>query len=221
MITKPILIAIAIAALLCTSAYAAPTLHTTDFIANANRTNFVDFEPIGNTTSFGASFTQDGVSVNQVNGRLNNIWTSCALSCWFSNPTFTWYPNGGDRGWTEITKADASDFSDMGLDLGGSRFGWRTLLYEVLNNGVSVLFGSVTLPAAADGYIGFSGGGFDQVRLRSTSGPAGNFGDGALIALPIDNIELAAAAVVPEPGTLALLGLALAGAAISRRRSKT
>lgn len=219
MITKPIVIAIA--ALLCTSAHAAPLLHTTDFIANANRTNLVDFEPIGNTTTFGASFTQNGVSVNQVNGDLNGIWTSCASSCWFSNTTFTWYPSGGDRGWTEITKADASDFSDMGLDLGGSRFGWRTLLYEVLNNGVSVLFGSVTLPAAADGYIGFSGGGFDQVRLRSTSGPAGNFGDGALNALPIDNIELAAPAVVPEPGTLALLGLALAGAAISRRRSKT
>ena len=52
--------------MLGTSAYAAPILHTTDFIANANRTNFVDFEPIGNTTTFGASFTQDGVSVNQV-----------------------------------------------------------------------------------------------------------------------------------------------------------
>ena len=219
--TKPILIAIA--ALLCISAYAAPTLHTTDFIANANRTNFVDFEPIGNRGNFGASFTQDGVSVNQVNGQLNDIWTSCASLCWFSNTTFTWYPDNGDNGWTEITKADASDFSDMGLDLGGSRFGLSTLLYEVLNNGVSVLFGSVALPAAADGYIGFSGGGFDQVRLRGTFGPvAGTFGDGATNALPIDNIELAApAGVVPEPGTLALLGLGLAGAAISRRRSKT
>ena len=103
--TKPILIAIA--ALLCTSAYAAPTLHTTDFIANANRTNFVDFEPIGNRGNFGASFTQDGVSVNQVNGQLNDIWTSCASLCWFSNTTFTWYPDNGDNGWTEITKADA------------------------------------------------------------------------------------------------------------------
>ena len=156
-----------------------------------------------------------------MNGQVNDIWTSCASASWFSDLTFTWYPNGGDNGWTEITKADASDFSDMGLDLGGSRFGLTTLLYEVLNNGVSVLFGSVTLPAAADGYIGFSGGGFDQVRLRGNFGPAGTFGDGALNALPIDNIELAAPAVVPEPGTLALLGLGLAGAAISRRRSKT
>ena len=107
--------------------------------------------------------------------------------------------------------------------MGGSKFGLTTLLYEVRNNGGSVLFGSVTLPAAADGYIGFSGGGFDQVRLRATFvTTAGTFGDGAPNGLPIDNIELAApAAVVPEPGTLALLGLGLAGAAISRRRSKT
>jgi hypothetical protein len=87
MLTKPIIIAIA--ALLGTSAYAAPVLHTTDFIANANRTNFVDFEPIGPTISFGASFTQDGVSVNQVNGELNDIWTTCASACWFSNTTLT------------------------------------------------------------------------------------------------------------------------------------
>lgn len=220
LMTKRILIAIA--ALLCTSAYAAPTLHTTDFIANANRTNFVDFEPIGNTVSFGASFTQDGVSVNQVNGQLNDIWTGCFSSCWFSNTTLTWYPTGGDNGWTEITKADASDFVDMGLDLGsGFGPGSRSVLYELLLNGVSVLSGSIITPALADGYIGFSGGGFDQIRLRNTFVGGGNFGDGLLNALAIDNIELAAPAVVPEPGTLALLGLALAGAAISRRRSKT
>lgn len=218
--TKPIVIAIA--ALLCTSAHAAPLLHTTDFIANANRTNLVDFEPIGNTTTFGASFTQNGVSVNQVNGDLNGIWTSCASSCWFSNTTFTWYPNGGDNGWTEITKADASDFSDMGLDLGsGYGPGSRSVLYELLLNGVSVLSGSIITPASSDGYIGFSGGGFDQIRLRNNFSGGGSFGDGRQNALAIDNIELAAPAVVPEPGTLALLGLALAGAAISRRRSKT
>ena len=219
--TKPIVIAIA--ALLCTIAHAAPLLHTTDYIANANRTNLVDFEPIANNTSFGASFTQDGVSVNQVNGDLNDIWTGCtSSSCWFSNLTSTWYPNGGDNGWTEITKADASDFSDMGLDLGsGYGLGSRSVLYELLLNGVSVLSGSIITPASSDGYIGFSGGGFDQIRLRNNFSGGGSFGDGLQNALAIDNIELAAPAVVPEPGTLALLGLALAGAAISRRRSKT
>lgn len=217
MITKPGLIAIA--ALLCTSAYAAPLLHTTDFIANATRTNFVDFEPIGNTSNFGASFTQNGVSVNQVNGDLNDIWTSCA-SCWLSNTTFSWFPNSGDSGWTEITKADASDFMAMGLDLGSGRGASSSVLYELLLDGVNVLSGSIITPALANGYIGFSGGGFDQVRLRSTVAGGGTFGDGSLNALAIDNIELAAAAAVPEPGTLALLGLALAGLAISRRRSK-
>lgn len=218
--TKPIVIAIA--ALLCTSAHAAPLLRTTDFIANANRTNLVDFEPIGNAFTFGASFTQNGVSVKQVNGDANDIWTSCASFCWFSNTTFTWYPGGGDNGWTEITKADASDFSDMGLDLGsGYGPGSRSVLYELLLNGVSVLSGSIITPASSDGYIGFSGGGFDQIRLRNNFSGGGTFGDGRQNALAIDNIELAAPAVVPEPGTLALLGLALAGAAISRRRSKT
>ncbi len=198
---------IALTALLSQPAFSAPILHTSDFINTGDRTNFVDFESIGTTATFGSTFTQDSVTVNQVNGATGSIWSTCSLSCWFSNNTATWYPNGGDFGWTEIVKADASDFLNIGLDLGsGFSWGGQSVQYELLDDGLSVLLGFITTPTSADGYIGFSGGGFDQIRLRNTFS-SGNFGDGALNALAIDNIELSG--TVPEPGTLALLGLGL------------
>ena len=124
---------IALMAFLSQTAFSAPILHTSDFINTVERTNFVDFESMGTTTTFGSTFTQDSVTVNQING----VFTTCGLSC---------------------------------------------------------------------GYTDFSGGGFDQIRLHNTFS-SGSFGDGALNALAIDNIELSGTAPVLEPGTLALLGL--------------
>lgn len=198
-------------------AVAAPTLHTTDFITPGQRTNLVDFEPIGDTNVGAPTFTQDGVTVNQVNGEGNDIWTSCT-GCWFSNNTLSWYPNGGDFGWTEIVMANGADFNDIGVDLGsGFGPGGKVVEYELLLNGSPVLSGLITTPAASDGYIGFSGGGFDQVRLRNPSQSGGRIGDGRQNALAIDNVELAGTAV-PEPGSVALLAAGLLGIAAAKRR---
>lgn len=220
MFKKPFVIALV--ALACSTAFSAPGVHTTDFITNANRTSLVDFETLGAANNLGGSFTQSGVNVNQVNGSANGIWTSCAGACWYANTSLTWYPNGGDFGWTEITRANGSDFMDLGMDIGSIIFGYATVQYELLNDGVSVMLGSFTFAGGTDGYLGFSGGSFDQVRLRALeTGAGGTFGDGRLQALAIDNLELSGSNAVPEPATLALLGLGLLGAAVNQRRRPT
>jgi len=71
--------------------------------------------------------------------------------------------------------------------------------------------------SAAEGDLarfGFSGGGFDQLLMRS--GAEGTIGDMRIQVLQLDSIG-ANAVAVPEPGTLALLGLAL-GAWVVRRK---
>ncbi len=213
--------ALLISGLFTASAFAAPIVHTADLIPNGTRTALVDFEPLGSITNGGSSYSQAGVNVNQRNGQVNDIWTNCASSCWFGNSTRTWYPNGGDTGWTEISLANGANFDLVGLDIGSIRFSFATVQYELLDNGNSVLLGQFTYGSGSDGYLGFSGVGFDTIRLRNSNGAiSGVFGNGASNALAIDNIELATSQRVSEPGALALVGIALLGAALTRRQRK-
>lgn len=197
---------------------ALPIPTATDFIAAGSRTNFVDFEAYGEQTNGLQVFIHDGVRVEQVNGDGDGILSTCRSACWWSNDTLSWYPNGGDHGWTEISRADGSDFVHMGLRVsnitpGGGGLS-HYLMFEVLNDGASLLVGSAILPGGHDGFIGFTGGGFDVVRLLLPDfGCCGTstFWTGELQALAIDDIELAN--VIPEPETYALLlaGLLLIG----------
>lgn len=224
--TKNTLLLVLLGTLAGGAAVAAPVVHTSDFIADATRTNFNGFEGIPNDGTFytgGAGpYVEDGVSVEQVNGDpAPDIWVA------FNPPgkegQFSWYPNGGDFGYTQITRAGGIDFTDVGM-LVGSGFGsdlGLNLAFELWDDGVMVLSGMLanTTSTMPMGYLGFSGGGFDTIRLRDGFGPF-QFDDGGANALHVDSIELARGGnTVPEPGTLALLAIAgLAGAATRRRR---
>lgn len=223
---KPIVSLLASAALLGASltAHAAIVVHTTDFINNASRTNYNGFELIPNNGTFYTSngsvpYTQDGVTVQQVGGGSGtNIWVT--LGDPDTNPG--WYPNGGDNGFTKITRQGGGDFVSVGFLYAfyasskgdGAQF-------ELLNDGVSVLSGAVVgSRGGPSNYLGFSGGGFDEIWVRSGFGSSGQIGNGAAQDLAIDTIELTGGAAVPEPGTLALLAISgLALCATSRKRS--
>jgi hypothetical protein len=219
--TKSTYLALLAVLLSPTAAIAGPILVTTDFIDDGTRTNFNGFEAIPNDGTFytgdAGPYVEGGISVEQINDDLgNDIWVNC--SCGTFEGSHSWYANGGDNGYTEITLAGGGEFLDFGL-YGGTGNGTVDFLFDLLLNNVSVLSGSTTGATLAGDfqYIGFSGGGFDTVRLRDTTGGSYDFYDGSFQAMALDGIE--ARVAVPEPGTLALFGIGLLGLGWARRRN--
>lgn len=205
----------------------AANVETTDYIASPQ--HFNGFEAISVATfSYGDSHAEDGIQVQQVNGDGNGIWTTYLTP---TDPfgytgTFqglrSWYPSSGDYGYTRITTTDGSPFGNIGFQVGSGN-GYNTLpaqaiflYYELVNDGVVVqsdTIGSAWTPH----WLGFSGGGFDEVRLRDSQNSISSLSSGDLNALAIDSIKVAA---VPEPQAWLLmsLGLFAVGAIAKRRR---
>ena len=211
-----IVAAISFAALSMGAAQAA-VVETTDFIGSP--ANFNGFESIGNANSngdHGPSYSEGGISVNQINGEGNDIWTTYLFTG--SEGNFAWYPNGGDYGYTAITMQDGSDFGDISFIVGsGYGGGTHSVYYELANNGSVVQNG--TLSQASGTWLGFSGGGFDEVRVRDSYTFTSSFTDGATNAIALDSIKTVGA--IPEPGTYALMlaGLSAVGFVARRRRA--
>tara|TARA_R110001583_G_C5556851_1_gene400852 strand:+ start:284 stop:946 length:663 start_codon:yes stop_codon:yes gene_type:complete len=95
--------------------------------------------------------------------------------------------------------------------------------FEMITNGTTDTFtallnGAVveTASTATGGFsfYGFSGIVFDEIRV----GIGGDVGTGNSRHMRLDNVQIGSAVSVPEPSTIALLGLGLFGAGYARRR---
>ena len=204
----------------CSTSHAI-TLHTSDFIDDASRSNFNGFEAIPNdgATYTGGSgpYIEDGVKVEQINGdRGNDI--AVIYSGGTYEGSYSWYPNGGDSGYTMITMADGSDFNNIGF-YAGTGDSPSLILFDLLLDGSSVFSGSTPFIGTRGdfNYIGFSGGGFDAMLVRDNLGGGNSFYDGGLNSLALDAIETSA---VPIPPAVWLFGSGLLGLVGIARRKK-
>lgn len=193
---------------------AGPIVHDTDFIPDASRTGFNGFESIPNDgtvfTGGLGPYAEGGIRVNQVNGNQGN---GISVISFHPEGAFGWFPDAGDTGYTRITLANGGDFDSVGFLVGTGSAG-STVVYELRENGVAVLTGTLPgIPGDFGGalYLGFSGGGFNEILLRDDSQAdqlavtAGGFN-----TLALDAIEItggAAGTEMPEPAGVATFGL--------------
>jgi hypothetical protein len=231
----------------CPLGAAAPTLMTVDFIADSERTNFNGFEVLPSATRLGTVYVGDGIRVEQVNPSSSLIWTTNPVEGF--EGTRSWYPNGGDAGYTRITLAGDVDFAAVGFlrGSGGGPAAWQggpppynTLHYELFNDGALVLSGTLENERSAS-YLGFQGDVFDEVRVWEQVAE-GYCVVGRCNALAIDSIEVIGAGPVEhidilpinyspptptpvtevaEPGTpsLVLVGLLIGASLVQRSRA--
>lgn len=230
---------LAISAAVTLTTVQAAAVYSTDFIPDATRTNFNGFEGVTFDAIYGqthATYTEGGIRVTQVNEKSTNPQLTLATT--FMSPGFegnrSWY-SGGDNGYTSIQLENGSDFQSVGF-LRGT--GWvspvpdsmlSSVYFELWNDGIRVQSGRLGPDNYLAKYIGFSGGGFDEIRIRDSRDLlVSGFGDGSswlggnngdtTNALAIDSIEVGRA--IPEPPTSAMLGIGvLALAALRRRRN--
>jgi hypothetical protein len=199
--------------------------------ANAISVGFVSGNPI-TTPDFATEFTPlpdgviayptapfDGFSMQQVNGEPDDLWTTYDGSG--TGDGKSWYPNGGDYGYTQISLESGQNFDSVGLFLGagGSNF----LAYELLDN--STLVASGVLPSGYSpysfGWLSITGGGFDTIRLRDGNSSQLSVTDGTFNALGFDKINATVQQTsqsVPEPFTI--VGTLIGGTAALRMRKK-
>ena len=201
-----VLVAIAVA-----SSAQGATIRTTDYITSPD--HFNGFESALGTISFGSPYTEGGVTVAQVSGDLNGIWTTFS---WGAEGNRSWYPNAGDFGYTSVALQGGGPIADVGFLVGSGFASTNSLMlyYELALNGVPVQAGSLAHSSSAH-WLGFSGGGFDEIRLRDGVGSISSL-SGGLNALAIDSIKLVTP--VPEPEIYAMLAAGLGFLGFLKRR---
>ncbi|MFX1677878.1 PEP-CTERM sorting domain-containing protein [Mitsuaria sp. CC2] len=208
-------------------ATAAIVVHTSDFISNDSRAGFNGFEGMSADVVRTATYTEGGIRVDHV-GSPVEIWTPTDSSRRGFEGQRAWYPTqlelsqSGPPTYERLTLSSGADFDSVGFLLGTGYGGYcnpncdevaslLTLHYALFKDGLSVASGVLDHHPNAH-YVGFSGGGFDEIRLwdHPTIAPDNRS------ALILDSIELARA--VPEP-TTAVLMLTGLGLLVRQRRN--
>jgi len=213
--------AIALAtALFTAAARAAPVLSFGAGSAVTTVDRFTNFDTIMQGQDLSA-FSDNGLTVARAGNAL------CQVDLCGSSPGFSGMSGGihyaGTGGlFLSIATTDAARIFGLEFNI-GTGFGGtnKNGYFEIFTNSVLVGSGSFVVPGFPT-IVGFSDTtGFDELRIGMFLGssPITAFGAGNAIAADNLSVQLTPADI-PEPGTLALFAIGLAGLGASRRRRR-
>jgi hypothetical protein len=207
----------AAALMLMAGSASAVTVYTTPSIGSP--TAYTDFSTLCSFTCDGTvPYSQGGITVQYV-GAPGQIWSTSQST---APGGYSWYPNGGSTGYTDITLTAGGSFGAIELLTGSGWGSGANLLYELLNGSTVVASGNAgALPSYAGGFstYGFSGGTFTELRVQGVLGgttySASNFE-----ALALGSVAVGEVSAVPESSTWAMLLAGLVGVGAMRRSAR-
>lgn len=203
---KTTLLSLILATAFTSAAVAAPVTGKGDPVLTGTVT-VVNFDALGN--SWVPSLTAGNLSISGIDG---SISTSTTYAGSYNTRGAAYVDNA--QGNTNGLRFDfANSVSAFAFNWGASDVNWTLTAYD--STGVALESTSVNAVwGSNDGdYFGLAHAGIAYAELIS-----GGWGDYVMV----DNFSFVeeAVAAVPEPGTLALFGLALAGLALGRKRKQ-
>lgn len=194
---------------------------TASFTGSVNPISSPDFQtnlsPLPEASSVSSPQIIDGFVFTQVNGDINNIYTNHDPGGQTGGRS--WYPDGGDFGYTEISHTNGNKSSEFAAFVGSGFSGAPMFLaYEVVNNGGVIASGVLSGHTRSYSWFSISGDSgeqFDTIRFRDSYTSVMTVTDGTNNALSIDQVSIS---IVPEPSSTALLGLGGIALMLRRRR---
>jgi len=167
--------------------------------------NFEGIAPSSGVAYFGPNYSEAGFNLNNPGGAGQAAVVSATAGFNNSGTDYYAWNNFSDNNPVLLTSLDGSLFDLLSLDVGRGQGGLSS--FDIIGNltgGGTVVFNVV----GAGAFSNISLSGFTNLVSVSFSYTSGDVG-------AIDNLQLA---VVPEPGSVALVGLGFAALAVSRRR---
>ncbi|MET0092922.1 MAG: PEP-CTERM sorting domain-containing protein [Sedimenticola sp.] len=181
-------------------------------------TNTATFDALITDGNDLTNYSEDGINVTTPGGNCCSVYLGSPLIPGASGGLH--YESGGNYSWVTISMQSGAVINALDFLIGdgwlSTNPGVTNLIWETFVGTTSTGLGSaVVAEGSTVGWTDTSG--FTSIHVAAVSTNGLSFG--AQQAIALDNLRVGASGSVPEPATIALMGLGLAGIGWKRRKA--